>query len=113
MNPNSELTIKTKTIDMMEYAFICLRQYPKHEKFILGADIRACMYKMLNLIIRASKKYHKKTTIQDLDIELATLTALVRLSFGLKYIDQRRYENWIRKLIELGKMVGGWLKSVK
>ncbi|NAZ55440.1 diversity-generating retroelement protein Avd [Vibrio toranzoniae] len=97
---------------MMLYAFICLRQYPKHERFVLCAEIRVCIYKILRLTIVASKRYHKKTTIQDLDVELATLKFMVRVSHELKYISDRHYENWQRKIIELGKMTGGWLKSV-
>lgn len=60
----------------------------------------------------ASKRYHKKTTLQDLDVEIATLKFLIRISHDLKYIGDRQYENWQRKVIEMGKMTGGWLKSV-
>lgn len=97
---------------MMKYGFICLRQFPKSERFILCADIRRSMYSMLRLTVVASKRYHKKTTIQDLDIELAMLKNMIRVSYDLQYIDSKKYELWSRHLSEIGKMVGGWLKSV-
>ncbi|KFE96092.1 diversity-generating retroelement protein Avd [Vibrio parahaemolyticus] len=109
---NDELAIQTKTRDMMGYGFICLRQFPKSERFILCADIRRSMYTMLRLTVVASKRYHKKTTIQDLDIELAMLKNMIRVSYDLHYIDIRKYELWSRHLAEIGRMVGGWLKSV-
>ncbi|WP_228085794.1 diversity-generating retroelement protein Avd [Vibrio parahaemolyticus] len=109
---SEELAIQTKTRDMMKYGFICLRQFPKNERFILCADIRRSMYSMLRLTVVASKRYHKKTTIQDLDIELAMLKNMIRVSYDLQYIDSKRYELWSRHLSEIGKMVGGWLKSV-
>ncbi|MDL2005824.1 diversity-generating retroelement protein Avd [Vibrio parahaemolyticus] len=108
---SEELAIQTKTRDMMKYGFICLRQFPKNERFILCADIRNSMYSMLRLTVVASKRYHKKTTIQDLDIELAMLKNMIRVSYDLQYIDAKKYELWSRHLIEIGKMVGGWLKS--
>lgn len=95
----------------MRYGFICLRQFPKSEKFILSADIRKSMYLLLRLTIIASKKYHKKTTIQDLDIELAMLRQMIRVAYELKYIDIKKYEAWSRQLAEIGRMIGGWLKS--
>lgn len=109
---NNELTIQTKTRDMMVYAFICLRQFPKSERFVLGSEIRQCIYKILRLTIAASKRYHKKTTIQDLDIEIATLKHMIRVAYDLQYIDGKKYENWQRKVVELGRMTGGWIKSV-
>lgn len=95
----------------MKYGFICLRQFPKSERFILAADIRKSMYRMLRYTIIASKRYHKKTTIQELDIELAVLKNMVRVSYDLQYMNIKKYENWSRQLSEIGKMTGGWLKS--
>lgn len=95
----------------MRYGFICLRQFPKSERFILSADIRKSMYLLLRLTIIASKKYHKKTTIQELDIELAMLRQMIRVAYELKYIDMKKYETWSRQLAEIGRMIGGWLKS--
>ena len=107
-----ELTIQTKVRDMMTYAFLALKQFPKHERHVLCAEIRQCIYKILRLAIIASKRYHKKTTIQDLDVEISTLKNMVKISFELKYIDLKKYEIWQRKNVEIGKMTGGWLKSV-
>ncbi len=97
---------------MMAYSFIALKQFPKSERFVLAAEIRQSIYKILKLTVIASKRYHKKTTVQDLDVELATLRSMVRVSLDLKYIDMKKYENWQRHLAEIGKMVGGWLKSL-
>ncbi|EIE1227636.1 diversity-generating retroelement protein Avd [Vibrio vulnificus] len=109
---NNELTIQTKVRDMMTHSFIALKQFPKSERFVLAAEIRQSIYKILKLTVIASKRYHKKTTVQDLDVELATLRNMVKVSLDLKYIDMKKYENWQRHLVEIGKMVGGWLKSL-
>ena len=64
-----ELKILQKTFDMMNYAYPALAQYPKGEKFALVVDIKRCMDVMLERIIEANKKYYKKTTLQELDVE--------------------------------------------
>jgi four helix bundle protein len=96
---------------MIEYGYTSLRQFPKSEKFTLASEIKALMAELLRLIIRANKKYHKKTTLQDIDIELHTLKTYVRLSKDLGFLPFKQYENWAKKLDEIGRMLGGWIKS--
>ena len=101
-----------KIEDMMEYAYPALAQFPKAEKFSLAADIRHSMNMLLELTITEDKKYTKKTTLENMDIELAKLKIYVRLAMKLKFISFHRYEVWEAMLVEIGKMIGGLLKSV-
>lgn len=112
MTNKDDLKILQKCYDMIEYGYIALRQYPKSEKHTLAAETKRSMYSLLGLIIRANKKYYKKTTLQDIDIELENLRYLIRLGNGLGFLPFKQYENWSRKLNELGKMLGGWFKSI-
>lgn len=98
---------------MIMYGYHAIKQFPKHEKHVLGAEIRISMLQLQRLIITAFKRYHKKTTLTDLDVELAILKRRVRLAKDLKYLDIKRYQHWIEHLVEIGKMVGGWIKSNK
>lgn len=107
-----ELKILQKTFDMINYAYPALAQYPKGEKFALVADIKRCMDVMLERIIEANKKYYKKTTLQELDVEAEKLKAYVRLSYNLGFLPPKKYEQWSGLVVEIGRMVGGWIKSV-
>lgn len=62
-----DLKIRQKCEDMIAYGYVALRQFPKFERHVLGAEIRAAMWSVLRLIIVTNKRYHKKTTMQDLD----------------------------------------------
>lgn len=97
----------------MEYAYAALAQYPKSEKFALVTDIKHSMDTLLARCIEAQKRYYKKTTLQDMDVELMKLRVYLRLSFRLGFLPSKKYEVWSEKLIEIGKMLGGWIKSVK
>lgn len=107
-----ELPINKLLEDMMGYAYTCLRYYPKSERFIIGADIRNVMLNLQGIVVGCGKKYHKKTALQNADIELAKLKVLVRLSQSLGLLSFRRYERWSRYLTDVGNMLGGWIKSV-
>ena len=70
------------------------------------------MDEMLSLAITAQKRYYKKTTLQDLDIEIMKLRAYIRLAFRLRFLPIEKYENWSAMVVEIGKMLGGWIKTV-
>lgn len=108
-----ELKILQKVYDMTKYGYNALKQFPKSEKFALAADIKRCMHLILERTIEASKKYYKKTTLQELDVEIAKLKAYLRLSFELGYLPQKKYEIWSKLVVEIGKMLGGWMKSIQ
>lgn len=115
-----EMVIIQKTYDMIEYAYVCMRQFPKSEKFTLAAEIKTSMYTLLKLLIAASKKYYKKTTLQEIDIELQFLKTTVRLASQLKnspgdppFLPLKKYEEWSRHLAEIGKILGQWIKNAK
>ena len=101
-----------KVQDMMEYGYPMLNQFPKAERFSLAQDIRHCMDSILELTITEEKKYTKKTTLETLDIENAKLQIYLRVSFRLKYISQHTYSVWEAKTVEIGKMIGGLIKSI-
>lgn len=109
---SEDLIILQKIFDMMEYGYIALQQFPKSEKFALVTDIKRSMDTLLERCIEAQKKYYKKTTLQDMDVEIMKLRAYIRLSHRLGFLPMKKYEIWAENLVEIGKMLGGWLKSV-
>lgn len=111
--PQQDLQIRLKVEAMIQYAYAPLRNFPKSEKHVLSAEIRQSMYRLLRLVIVVNRRYHKKTTMQDLDAELDLLRSLVRLSQELAFLPFRQYEIWARHLAEIGRMVGGWLSWAK
>ena len=74
----SDLLIRQKVEAMIEYGHCALRQFPKSERHVLSAEIRGSMWALLRLVIVCNKRYHKKTTLQDLDAELDLLRPSVQ-----------------------------------
>jgi four helix bundle protein len=97
---------------MEKYAYLALAQFPKSEKFAMAVDIKRCMNLVLERAIEASKKYYKKTTLQEMDVELMKLRHYLRLSHELGFLPQRKYELWSEMVSEIGKMLGGWIRQV-
>lgn len=108
---NSDLLIRQKCEAMIEYGHVAIRQFPKYERHVLGAEIRATLWRLLRLIVVCHKRYFKKTTLQDLDVELDLLRAQVRMAKAMGYLDFKKYEFWAKLNDEIGRMVGGWIKA--
>lgn len=118
-NGNDIFKIKEKIYEMILYGNPRLKDFPKTERYILAGDIRKTMYGMLELAVRLEKKYHKKTTLQDLDIEVDVLRNLLRLAKDPDLypkqkpcLDFHTWEVWIRKVDEIGRMIGGYMAWV-
>lgn len=107
------LKVYQKTYDMIEYGYVALKQFPRSEKHTFVAEIKETMMTILRLIVSTNKKYYKKTTMRELDTELEMLRTYIRLAKDLEFLPFKKYEIWSKKVNEIGKLIGGWLKSIK
>lgn len=110
LTPMESILIKFEEVD--SYTDIATKQYPKYERHLLAAETRGAIANVHRLLITAWKRYHKKTTLSELDIEVELLRHLVRKALRKKYINTHRYQVWTAHLNELGAMLGGWIKSI-
>ena len=109
-NPHAALMEKLE--ELATYSHTVLHQFPKIEKFVLSAEIRMTIDRVIRGVVTGWKKYHKKTTLSDADIEVEMLRVLVRRAWQLKYINAHRFEIWARHVDEVGRMLGGWIRHV-
>ena len=105
---------------MIKYGKRAVAHFPRREKQTAD-EIRTCMLAMLRLAIKVKKKYYKKTTLQELDEELEVLRTMLRVAVDKDYYDPniapplpfRKYEHWSRLNDEIGRIIGGYIKSQK
>lgn len=100
-----------KVLDMIEYAYPALAQFPKSEKFALVTDIKRILDTILELCIEVEKRRTKKTTLTNFDIAIAKLKVYVRLAHTLKFLPTKKYEILEGQAKEIGMMIGGMLKA--
>lgn len=55
----------------------------------------------------------KLPTLQKLSIKLDILKILLRLAQETKCLENNKYQQLVSITIEIGKMLGGWIKTVK
>lgn len=122
-SPNSSYKpfyLKEKIGEMIRYGRPLTKQFPRKDRD-LADDIRITMLRMYKLAIEIEKKYYRKTTTQELDVELEWLRHLVRMAAdkdvcGGKFappLSAHQYEVWSRYNTEIGNLLGKYIASLK
>lgn len=86
---------------------------PKHEKYILGGDIRNSMYAILRHSIGIKKRFYRKNMLEFIDVELDVLRELYRnANIGYpEWVDEKHLNLVLEDINAVGKIVGGLLKT--
>lgn len=111
---SQELEIYQRQVDTVRYAYNILKKYPNHEKYSIVLEIRQTLFAILEMIITTNKTYNNKERLRLMnliDAKLDYQRILVRISHENKYINNNNYLEWERKISEIGRLLGGWIKS--
>lgn len=121
-NPDSiqPFRLKEEIEGMIKYGRPLTLNFSRKDKD-LAIELRETMLRMYKLSIELEKKYYRKTTAQELDVELECLRHWVRMAsekeyFGTKYtppLSTHQYETWSRYNSTIGKMIGAYIKSLQ
>lgn len=92
-----------------------LPHFPKNSKYTLGGKIDNLFLQVIESIIRASysDKIEKLISLKTASVKLDFLKFFLRVAWEIKSLDNKRYISLSEKLDEIGKMIGGWIKSIK
>jgi hypothetical protein len=103
--------IERRCKDLCLYLDVLTRNMPRYEKYILSARLREIGYLCLELAIAANKKQHKKTDLTRFNVQHEYLRQLLNLAVEAGHICSRRHRIASEKVDEVGKLLGGWLRS--
>jgi len=92
-----------------------IEHFPRHQKHIMGKRLEEKALDLLDLFLEAyyGPKQSKKSKLYAANLSIEKLRHLIRLSFELKYINAKKLDHLMGQLLEIGKMTGGWLKSLE
>lgn len=96
--------------DLSDYTHNMVLKYPRVERFMLCKRIEDSVAKILLLTIEVKKKYYKKTSFRDMDIEMDYLRRLIRFSYRHEYISLHQFEIWSKTLNEAAIIVHDLVK---
>jgi hypothetical protein len=100
-----------------------LAHFPSHHKYVMAQQLRQAYLDVYNLVTEAQKRYHKRTTLSQLDVRHEQLRMLLLLAHELGLFNfskgkqdaeqpgEHRALVMLRLVDELGRMIGGWLQK--
>ncbi|MBI4158518.1 MAG: four helix bundle protein [Candidatus Yanofskybacteria bacterium] len=89
---------------------------PKKERFAIGQKTENLLLELMMSIVTA---YHtkspalKRETLFKANSIMECVKIIMRLAKDIKALDQRWYIEYERRLQEMGKMLGGWIRQTQ
>ena len=112
---NKKLEIIPKLEKYVQYMLEIILKLPRTEKFSIGTEVKTSMYEMLKNILLASKidKSKRLQIYNIVDSNIYYQRICIRIMYNQKWIDEKKYKHSNELLAEIGKILGGLIKSLE
>ena len=114
MQSNS-LIIIPKMEKYIEYMLMVILKLPRTEKFNIGSEVKNSMYDMLKNILLSEKvdKSRRLPIYNVIDSDIYFQRICIRIMYNNKWIDEKKYKYSNELLSEIGRILGGLIKSLE
>src|SRR5215472_16926308 len=72
--------------------------------------VQSC-HEVLELLVEASYTHNKESPLRRANLRLEVARHLWRVGFELRNVATRQYEHGAKLMDDLGRQIGGWLRS--
>lgn len=110
MPKNEELTVITKTYDLILWSCNHTSRFPRNHRFVLGERIERNLYDLLEKLIQAKYQRDRRLLLEDANLKLEILRFQMRLAKDLQCLKTTSYAFASKAIDEVGRLVGGWLR---
>ena len=107
------LIVFQKLYDLILWMYPLINKFPKKQRFVLGQQLENTLLEILKGVIQANQERNKLETLKQVSIDLDKFRILYRLAKDLKFINIKRYQFGTGKVNEIGKILGGWIRSCR
>lgn len=108
-----ESPLYTQTYDFLIWLIPLVQKYPRAHRFGLAERIHRLALDFQDALTEAGKSRGRErfACLRRADVLLAQLRIWLRLSSDLQLISLRQYEHAAQQLVEIGRMLGAWIKQ--
>ena len=100
-----------KLYDVILWLLGRVEKFPRSQKFTLGDRIVNISLDTLDTLIEATYTRKRLPLLQKANVQLEKLRYLIRLCHDFKLISAKQYTYISNEINEVGKLVGGWIRS--
>ena len=108
-----EAPIVKLTVDLYKEFYEYLKLFPKKDQYLLGKRCEEHILFFMELILLAVglDKSRKLKVLEDANSKFDVLKVLFRMAREFKLLDNKRYISLEERAQEIGKQLGGWIRS--
>lgn len=88
-----------------------IANFPKDQRFLLADRIERILLDILELLIEAVYSKRKRDILIRVNLKLDVLRFMMRIAKDMKYVSVKGYDYFCQLVLEIGRMVGGWMKT--
>jgi hypothetical protein len=103
----------SKAYDFVLWLLPKVEKFSRAYRFTVGERLSATGLDVLLLLVEASYSTRKEETLHEATRKINSVRYLLRLAKDLKLLTVDSYGFAAERLDEIGRMVGGWRKSVE
>ncbi|MBI3398803.1 MAG: diversity-generating retroelement protein Avd [Deltaproteobacteria bacterium] len=107
-----ESPVFVKTYDFTKWLLEHTIKFPKSQRFVMAKRIEKAILNFYDLLLLAVKQTDKKEVLQKASFELERVKHYLRLCKDLGIFSIKQYEYSSKAIVEIGNLLGGWLKKV-
>lgn len=104
--------ILTRLHDLLVYVIPQINKFPRDQRFVLGDRLETKLLDVQESCLRAYYTRDKRTHLLEANLRLEVARHLVRLAHALRLFANPTYATLAEKMDEVGRMIGGWLRSL-
>jgi hypothetical protein len=108
-----ESPIFIKSFETLVWLLDHTRKFPKHQRFVMAKRMEEAALAFHDSLVWATKTQEKAIPLGEADFHLERLKVYNRLALQLQLVSFGQYEYLAKELDELGKLLGGWRRSLK
>ncbi len=110
---SAESPIFSKTFDFILWLLNHTEKFPKSERFRMAKRLEDAAFEFYELLLTAARSTaRKRQVLLQADLVLDKWRLFMRLSHARKLTNAAQYQYAAAALIEIGKLLGGWLKKI-
>ena len=108
-----DIPIFKKTYDLYKTSYTYHSAIPKQDRYAIWQRCENLILDLLEGILLASQTYkgEKLSILEKTSLKLNLLRVFLRLMKEIKTIDNKKYTAMQESVDEIGRMLGGWIKS--
>ncbi len=103
--------IFVKYYDLMAWLIPRTLPFPKSQRGVLARQLQSELFRIYELVVEAGTRTDPLPALAEVDKGLIRLHTYLRLCRELKLLSPGQYEHVSWLVAEVGRLLGGWIKS--